>query len=164
MKLAIATDDKQTIPRGHFGESRYFCIVGILDHRLFTEECRPNPGPDHGMSRKSERILELLQDCDAFVGRGFGARSFARVARERKQMLLTTHERIEDAVRDVRDRNLGRFRQFDPGAGRFVAMEKTPPPRGTRDASTRDRTAPPQTRSKERGRDTTRHPHRGSGQ
>jgi predicted Fe-Mo cluster-binding NifX family protein len=128
MKLAIATDDKDTIPSGHFGESRYFCIVDIPDHRLFTEECRPNPVPDHAMPRKSERILNVLQDCDAFVGRGFGARSLVRVAYAHKQILLTTRERIDEAVRDVQAGDLGRFRRFDPSSGRFVVIPQTPPP------------------------------------
>ena len=127
MKFAVATDDKETIRRAHFGESRYFCIVDVLAGRPFTQECRQNPVPDHDGPRKSERILEALKDCRAFVGRGFGARSLARVAREHKLMLLTARERVDDAVRDVQAGNLGWFRRFDPSSGRFVAMEKTPP-------------------------------------
>jgi len=123
VKLAIATNDKETIPRQHFGESRYFCIVDILNTQPFTVECRGNPIPEHHVPNKPERILELLQDCDALVGRGFGAGSFAQVARQKKQVLLTSHERIEDVTRDLHNGDLRRFKQFDPALNKFVAME-----------------------------------------
>ena len=43
MKIAIATDDKKTIRRDHFGNSRYYFIYEILNGEISAEELRKNP-------------------------------------------------------------------------------------------------------------------------
>ncbi|HDZ23578.1 MAG TPA: hypothetical protein ENH70_03450 [Desulfobacteraceae bacterium] len=67
MKIAIGTDDKKTIRKGHFGESAYFAIVEVVNGEIKSKEIRENPraggeGP-HGESAKSLpswRIVSFL--------------------------------------------------------------------------------------------------------
>jgi predicted Fe-Mo cluster-binding NifX family protein len=123
MKLAIATSDKQTIPRAHFGESRYFYIVDLGNAQPVTAECRDNPVPAHHTPGKPDRILVLLRDCDALVGRSFGSGVFSRVASEKKRLILTSVSQIEDVVRALTKGDLHGFRQLDPAKMKFVPME-----------------------------------------
>ena len=37
MKIAIGTDDKKTIRKGHFGESRYYLVTEILNAQIVGE-------------------------------------------------------------------------------------------------------------------------------
>jgi predicted Fe-Mo cluster-binding NifX family protein len=127
MKLAIATNDKQTIPRAHFGESRYFCIVDLGNAQPVTDEYRENPVPAHHTPGKPDRILVLLRDCNALVGRSFGSGVFSRVASERKQVILTSISRIEDVVRAFAKGDLQAFRRLDPAKMKFVPMESAGP-------------------------------------
>jgi hypothetical protein len=53
MRLAIGTDNKQTVCRGLFGDSSYFCI---------RQQRRSAIG-------KQPKILTFLGDCDVFVSR-----------------------------------------------------------------------------------------------
>ncbi len=124
MKLAIGTNDKETLPKKPFGESRYFCVVNLLNAQRFTDECRVNEVPEHYISGKRLRILEELKDCDALVGRSFGAGVLRNAAKTRVQIILTTLGRIDEVVHALQDGSLGQFRQFDPRIRKFVPMEE----------------------------------------
>jgi predicted Fe-Mo cluster-binding NifX family protein len=123
MKLAIATNDGQTIPRAHFGESRYFYIVDLGNAPPVTAECRDNPFPAHHTPGKQDRMLVLLRDCNALVGRSFGSGVFSRVTSGKKQLILTSVSRIEDVVCAFTKGDLHGFRRLDPAKMKFVPME-----------------------------------------
>ena len=124
MKLAIGTNDKETLSKKHFGESRYFCVVDILNAKRYTDECRVNRVPEHNISGKRLRILEELKDCDALVGRSFGAGVLRNAVKTHTQIILTTLGRIDEAVNALIAGSLGQFRQFDPQKRKFVPMEE----------------------------------------
>jgi predicted Fe-Mo cluster-binding NifX family protein len=124
MKLAIGTNDKETLPKRPFGESRYFCVVNLLNAQRFTDDCRVNAVPEHDISGKRLRIVEELEDCDALVGRSFGAGILRNAAKMRAQIILTTLGRIDEVVHALQDGSLSQFRQFDPRKRKFVPMEE----------------------------------------
>jgi predicted Fe-Mo cluster-binding NifX family protein len=124
VKLAIATNDKRTIPKGHFGESRYFCVVDIEEPGPFTEECRDNPLPAHDTPGKSSVILDLLGDCDVLIGRGFGRHFFSHARGAKQQAVLTPVSVIDDVVQAFSQGELKGFRRFDPERGKFLPLEE----------------------------------------
>lgn len=124
MKLAICTNDKETVSNKHFGESRYFCVVDILNVHRFTDECRANAVPAHHTCDKRLRIVEELKDCDALIGRSFGAAVLRNAEKMRVQIILTRSGRIEDVVNALLAGSLDQFRQFDPRQRKFVLMEE----------------------------------------
>jgi len=57
MKIAVGTDDKITIRRAHFGESKYYMIYEILNGQVRSKEFRENPNMSqdkhvHGQAKK----------------------------------------------------------------------------------------------------------------
>ena len=52
MKIAIGTDDKKTIRKGHFGESRYYLVIEILNAQIVGEESREKPYLESGKAKK----------------------------------------------------------------------------------------------------------------
>lgn len=82
MKIAISTDDKTTIHNGHFGESQYYLIYEILNGEIYAEELRENPyavGKEHQHSQV-KNIMDLLHDCQLFMGKSIDARSLPNIA------------------------------------------------------------------------------------
>ncbi len=53
MKIAIGTDDKKTIRKGHFGESRHYLVIEILNAQIVGEELRENPYLKSGKGKKT---------------------------------------------------------------------------------------------------------------
>ena len=124
MKLAIATNDKQTIPKSHFGESRYFCVVDLHNGERFTDECRENPIPEFHTPGKSLAVLDLLGDCDVLVGWEFGRRLFSHATRVKQQAVLTPTSVIEEVVRAFSHGDMRGFRRLDPERKKFVPLEQ----------------------------------------
>ncbi len=76
MKIAVGTDDGKTIRKGHFGSSRYYRIVEILNGEIASKELRRNSYVEaenatrhHGQARQ---ILDLLKDCGLFIASSMG--------------------------------------------------------------------------------------------
>jgi len=78
MKIAIGTDDKKTIRKGHFGQSIHFLIIEFLNGEMVSREYRQNADvtSEHG---QVEKILELLSDCSLFMGKRTGKTSLAEL-------------------------------------------------------------------------------------
>ena len=53
MKIAIGTDDKKTIRKGHFGESRYYLVIEIINAQIVGKELRENPYLESGKAKKT---------------------------------------------------------------------------------------------------------------
>ena len=124
MRLAIATNDKQTIPKSHFGESRYFCVVDLQNGAPLTDECRENPIPEFHTPGKSLAILDLLSDCDVLVGREFGHRLFSHAGRVNQQAVLTPTSVIAEVVQAFSHGEMRGFRRLDPERRKFVPLEQ----------------------------------------
>ena len=77
MKLAIGTDDKNSIREGHFGESQFYLIYEIRNGEIFSQELRENPfsiDKNH-LHSQAKNIIDLLNDCQIFIGKSMGKKS-----------------------------------------------------------------------------------------
>jgi predicted Fe-Mo cluster-binding NifX family protein len=122
MRLAIGTDDQETLPKQHFGENRYFCVVDPGDSPAATPEYRANPASEgHGPGKRAQ-ILQALQDCDALVGRGFGASLLTSGGGAAMQIILTSLARVDEVISAFRAGDMAPFKRFDPQSGKFAPM------------------------------------------
>ncbi len=115
MKIAVGTDDKKTIRHGHFGESQYYLIYEILNGEIFSNQIRENPytankSHEHGQATK---IVELLHDCQIFMGRSMGARSLRQIAEKNIEVIITTINDADEAVNFYLDSKDEYFRYYN---------------------------------------------------
>jgi len=123
MKIAIGTDDRATIRRGHFGESTYFCIFTVFNAQIHSEECRDNPYHlERHIPEKFKKIEELLHDCDVLVGRSMGHEGFTNLPLKGKQILITTHEQIDEAIDAFLSGRHESFKIYDMELRKFVNL------------------------------------------
>ena len=120
MKIAIGTDDKETIRQGHFGESRYFWIVELDGYNIVSATYRENPLPEHEIPNKPLRIFQFLNDCDVIIARSMGKRAFSLLASMNKQGVITRHHNLQEAIEDFRKGRYQLFKFFDPTSGKFI--------------------------------------------
>ena len=124
MKIAIGTDDKKTIRKGHFGESRYYLVIEILNAQIVGEESRENPYLEPGKAKKShgqpEEIVSLLHDCSLFMARSMGKKSLAEISSRKIDCIFTNIENIGQAVSLYLDGKLEDFKYYDPDEKNFI--------------------------------------------
>jgi len=114
MKIAIGTDDKKTIRKGHFGESAYFAIFEVLNGEITSQEIRDNPrAGGEGHHGASGEILGLLHDCELFMARSMGKKSMARIAEKKVDCIVTEFEDIDQALRRFLDAEDAGFQYYD---------------------------------------------------
>lgn len=120
MKIAIGTDDGKTIRKGHFGESRLYQVYTVLNGQIRGCEDRENSAKTqeayshHGQSQK---IAELLKDCDIFLGRSMGRASMKKLVARHVDCILTDYEDIRESLeRFLLGVDQG-FRFFDGDSG-----------------------------------------------
>jgi predicted Fe-Mo cluster-binding NifX family protein len=102
MKIAIGTDDKKNIRKGHFGQSLYYLIIEFLNGEIVSREYRRNP---YCVNKKGqhyqgqvEKILELLFDCSLFMGKSMRKTSLARLTERGIDCIISEIEFIERAL------------------------------------------------------------------
>ena len=117
MKIAVGTDDKKTIRRGHFGESQYYRVIELLNGEIISKECRQNPnienehGPhDHGQAKK---IHALLSDCSLFMAKSMGKRSMVKLAERHIDCIITQLDFIDEAVSEYLHGKEDAFKYYD---------------------------------------------------
>ncbi len=80
IRLAVATDDRETVRFGHFGDAEHYLIFDVDDAGVahLVEE-RENDFTDeklglktHNQPQKALMMLDFLGDCRAFVGHSMG--------------------------------------------------------------------------------------------
>ena len=102
MKIAIGTDDKKMIRKGHFGQSLHFLIIEFLSGEIVSREYRQNADAtsEHGQYHhgEAEKILELLSDCSLFMAKGMGKTSLAKLAAHGIDCIITEISPIDRAV------------------------------------------------------------------
>lgn len=126
MKIAIATDDKKTIRRGHFGDSRYYFIYEILNGEICGEELRENPyvitkQHKHGQAKD---IMDLLHDCQLFMGKSMGANSLPKIAEKNIDAITTTMDDIKEAVIAYLNSKDDYFKYYDAKTGEFCSCRE----------------------------------------
>lgn len=124
MKIAVGTDDKKTIRKGHFGESRYYHVIKILNAQIVGEELRENPYLESGKAKKShgqsEEIISLLHDCSLFMARSMGKKSLAEISSRKIDCIFTNIDDIDRAVSLYLDGKLEEFKYYDPDEKDFI--------------------------------------------
>ncbi|RLB16728.1 MAG: hypothetical protein DRG82_08400 [Deltaproteobacteria bacterium] len=114
MKIAIGTDDKKTIRKGHFGESAYFAIVEVVNGEIKSKEIRENPrAGGEGPHGESAKILALLEDCELFMARSMGKNSMAKIAENKVDCIITKFPDIDHALQKFLDAEDEGFRYYD---------------------------------------------------
>jgi predicted Fe-Mo cluster-binding NifX family protein len=107
MKIAIPTDDKQTIA-GHFGRTKGFMTFAIEDNKVVLEAYKPNNftghaqglhDHDHGNHQHSHKgIFEALDGCSTVIARGMGRRLYDDFAAKNIRVFITEETDIRKAV------------------------------------------------------------------
>ncbi len=102
MKIAIGTDDKKMIRKGHFGQSLHYLIIEFLNGEIVSREFRQNADAtsEHGQYHhgEAEKILELLSDCSLFMAKRMGKTSLAKLADHGIDCIITAIDPIDRAV------------------------------------------------------------------
>jgi predicted Fe-Mo cluster-binding NifX family protein len=124
MKIAVGTDDKRTLRKGHFGESRYYQIIEILNARILGKDLRKNPycedergSTSHG---EADRIISLLEDCTLFMASSFGKRSVQKISSRGIDCITARIENIDQAIFSYLDGKVEDFSYYDSNAEDYV--------------------------------------------
>jgi predicted Fe-Mo cluster-binding NifX family protein len=121
MKIAIGTDDKKTIRKGHFGESASYAVYEILNGEIMSREIRQNPNAGgEGHHGEPEKILEVLGDCALFMARSMGKKSMAKIAEKKIDCIVTEFDEIDQAVQKFLDAEDRGFQYYDVLSGTLL--------------------------------------------
>ena len=124
MKVALGTDDKKTLRKGHFGHSRYFAIIEILNGEIVANEIRKNPHVDSGEGHNShgepEKIRALLEDCGLFMAKRMGRRSAISLSTGGVDCIITDIDSVDQAVSTYLYKKSDQFKYFSKVADDFV--------------------------------------------
>ena len=124
MKIAVATDDKKTIRRDHFGDSQYYFIYEILNGEIFGDELRENPFAlgkqlEHDQAKNIMDLLHLLHDCQLFMGKIMDVRLLPEIAEKNIDAIITTMDDINEAVKTYLNSKDQYFKYYNANTGKF---------------------------------------------
>jgi predicted Fe-Mo cluster-binding NifX family protein len=114
MKIAIVTDDGQTISR-HFGRARYYEVLDIEGGKVVGRERREKPGhhtfaqdghvhgsEPHGFDKASEQkhtsMISPVQDCCVLVAGGMGAGAYQSILKAGLELYVVVEGNIDEAI------------------------------------------------------------------
>ena len=125
MKVAIGTDDGKIIRKGHFGSSRYYRIVEILNGEIAGMELRSNSFVEAenatGHHGQAVQIVELLKDCSLFIAGSMGKKSSSEITARHIDCIITEFKTVDIAVsKYVQGENKG-FKFYDADSGKFTS-------------------------------------------
>ncbi|MGB9809320.1 MAG: NifB/NifX family molybdenum-iron cluster-binding protein, partial [Caldanaerobacter sp.] len=102
-KVAIGSNDKVHLSDKHFGMSKFFIIFEVDEENNFKKvEERENPyGEGKHKHAETEEIMEVLKDCDVFIGRSMGRESQKRIKEEwnKTPVVLKEADTVEEAIK-----------------------------------------------------------------
>ena len=128
MKTAVGTDDRKTIRKGHFGDSRHYLVLEILNAEVVAREWRDNPHTKDEKEKKHhgqpQQIIKLLRDCGLFMGRGFGKKSLEEITSRGIDCIITDIENIDQAISSYLDGHDKGFEYYDRKAKAFIPCEQ----------------------------------------
>lgn len=124
MKIAVGTDDKRTIRKGHFGESRYYQVIELLNGEIVSREYRLNPYNEETADRhghgQAEKVLEILGDCSLFMGKSMGKKSMVKLAERQIDCIITELDQIDEAVSEYLYGRESAFKYYDAKKGALI--------------------------------------------
>ena len=112
---------KKTIHSGHFSDSRYYFIYEILNGEICGDELRENP---YAIRKEYElgqtkNIMDLLHDCQLFMGKSMGARALPKIAQKNIDAIITTMDDINEAVKAYLNSKDQYFKYYNANTGKF---------------------------------------------
>jgi len=121
MKIAVGTDDKKTIRRHHFGESQCYLIYEIVNGEIYSEELRENPFAmgKHHEHGQTGNILDLLYDCQIFMGKSMGGKSLIKIVDKNIDAIITTIDDAAEAVNAYLNSKDEYFKYYNGATGKF---------------------------------------------
>ncbi|MBT8074642.1 MAG: dinitrogenase iron-molybdenum cofactor biosynthesis protein [Xanthomonadales bacterium] len=123
MKIAVVTDDKQTISQ-HFGRAEHYIVVLSDEKQILERKTLPKAVKNHAKHRRGrqdeqeqmrgkgtgqrahkqhEDMFKDIGDCDIVMSRGMGRGAYSGLERLGIQPIITDIPDIEDAVQAVLD-------------------------------------------------------------
>ncbi len=128
MKIAIGTDDGKTIREGHFGSSRYYRIIEILNGEITGSELRGNPHVkienDSGHHGETGKVVDLLKDCSLFIAGSMGKKSSSEITAKHIDCIITKFKTVDLAVlKYLQGKNEG-FKFYDADSGKFTSCSE----------------------------------------
>lgn len=105
MKIAIASDDEQTIA-AHFGRTQGFVIYNLDGQNINDKEYRKNTFTGHarGLEHTGHEIdrhgpvLRALEDCAVVISHGMGRRMYNDLRKARIESIITDEIHVQSAV------------------------------------------------------------------
>ena len=118
MKIAIGTDDKKNIRKGHFCESRYFLVTELLNAQIVGQELRDNSCGEAGKENQDqpERVINLLKDCAIFMAESMEEKSLVEIRSRNLDCIITSIQEIDTAISSYIDGQIEAFKYFDKNA------------------------------------------------
>ena len=121
MKIAVASDDKTTVRKGHFGKARFYLVFEVDGNRIVAEELRENPiGADEETHGRASQVLKMLPDCDVLIGRSMGRHSVPKLLENGKTPLLCLLEDAQACVDAYLNGERQHFLVWDEEKQKFV--------------------------------------------
>ncbi|AEM79229.1 NifB/NifX family molybdenum-iron cluster-binding protein [Thermoanaerobacter wiegelii] len=103
IKVAIGTNDKVHLSDKHFGMSKYFIIFEVDENNSYKKvEERENPyGGDKHKHAETDEIMEVLKDCQVFIGKAMGKESQRRIKEEwnKTPIVVKDVDTVEEAIK-----------------------------------------------------------------
>ena len=125
MKIAIGTDDGKTIRKGHFGSSRYYRIIEILNGEITGRELRGNPHAETehatGHHGQAKQIIDLLKDCSLFIAGSMGKKSSSGITAQHIDCIITKFKTVDLAVSNYLQGENEGFKFYDANSGKFIS-------------------------------------------
>jgi predicted Fe-Mo cluster-binding NifX family protein len=113
MKIAVVTDDGQTISR-HFGRAALYAVVTVVDGGVVARELRPKSAPhrqtdghadeaaeDHTGPAARDKHLAMvgpIGDCARVVAGGMGRGAYTHITAAGLRPVVTTLQGIDEAA------------------------------------------------------------------
>lgn len=130
MRIAVGSDDLKTIRSGHFGESTYYKIFQVEGGKVTQTEVRENVylknangEHQHG---EAKNIMQLLRNCDVFLGRSMGMHSIPKLVAKGVQPVITKETDIEQTISKYLNGDISSFRCFDSEIQKFTPCKERP--------------------------------------
>ncbi|MBN1351656.1 hypothetical protein JXJ21_19735 [candidate division KSB1 bacterium] len=118
MKLAIGSDDKTTIRKGNFSDSRYFVVFEILNAQVHSQEVR-----EKVRRTQLDELLEFLQDCEILMAQAFSKQMLNALEQSNMQLVTTTVDGVKEALSSYLEFKDEFFKTYDKKASRFISCK-----------------------------------------
>lgn len=108
MKIAVVTDDQQTISQ-HFGRAAYYAILTVENGQMVGRQIveksahhhknQHDPHHEGGHHNHDHRsMIDPIADCQALIARGMGQGAYDALQARGIQPIITDIRKIDEAV------------------------------------------------------------------